>query len=558
VGVVAACDVAGGAAGGTGMNAILAPDFDVVGNIKAATFEPVGPVARAFVNDRMFISSIMGPYGSAKTTSCFQKILNAAAWQVPQKDGVRRIRVVCIRATYGQLEKTVMKDWFSWFPKTKDNWNGEHNTHTLKIDIPGFGRLEIEMIFIGLGELKAEEVFKGMPLTILWLNEVDTLSREVLNYGLPRVGRYPAAKDGGCAWSGVIADFNAPEVDNWTYDLLVNENLGVPAEMLAQLQAQYGKHYGIRFWQQPGGLDPEAENLQNLPPGYYERLIIGFAGNENKIRRFVHNKFGAVNNGQPVYPEFNDSFHVAREFVQPIPGLPIHIGVDGGSTPAAVFAQEDEPGQVRVLAECVVFNPNAEQQLLQMGSTAFGKEVREYFERMWPNARIGELWGDPAGFHGGSYEGDDADNLAWMQDFGRAFGKKVKAAPAKGNRITPRLEAVRKLLTGNVGSRPGLLVSPIAKHLRRGFNNGYVIQRVSFSDGSGRWKDKPNKNDFSHVHDALQYLVLGLKKHGHATDDMDAEQRARHRRGNINFGTGFFSGGSAIGAARPQRRTGRR
>jgi hypothetical protein len=259
----------------------------------------------------------MGPYGSAKTTSCFQKILNAAAWQVPQADGVRRIRVACIRATYGQLEKTVMKDWFAGSPRPKKIGTASSNTHNLTVDVPLVGRLEIEMIFIGIGELKAEEVFKGMPITVLWLNEVDTLHREILNYGLPRVGRYPVAKDGGCAWSGVIADFNAPEVDNWTYDLLVNKNLGVPSdELLAKLQAQYGKHFGIEFWRQPSGRSPDAENLDNLPPGYYDRLIIGFAGNDNKVRRFVDNEFGAVNNGQPVYPEFNDAFHVAKEFVQ--------------------------------------------------------------------------------------------------------------------------------------------------------------------------------------------------------------------------------------------------
>lgn len=543
------------------MNAPLIHNFDGnEGVVNALTFKPVGPVASAFVNDRMFISSIMGPYGSAKTTSCFQKIMNAAAWQNPSpRDGVRRIRVVCIRDTYGQLEKTVMKDWFSWFPRNKENWNGEHNTHTLRFNLIGLGIVEIEMIFIGLGELKAEAVFKGMPLTILWLNEVDTLSREVLNYGLPRVGRYPAEKDGGCAWSGVIADFNAPEVDNWVYDLLVNKNLGVSDDLIAQLRAQYGPEFGINFWEQPGGRSAEAENLDNLPKGYYERLIIGFAGNENKIRRFVDNEFGAVNNGQPVYPEFNDKFHVAREFVRPLDGVPIHIGIDGGSTPAAVFGQEDEAGQVRVLAECVVFNPTSETLLAKMGSTAFGRELREFFDRMWPKAKVGELWGDPAGFHGGGYDGDKAEDLAWMQSLGRAFGRKVRPAPGtKGNRIDPRLEAVRKLLTTNVGNRPGLLVSPVAKHLRRGFNNGYVIQRVSFSDGSGRWKDKPDKNDFSHVHDALQYLVLGLKKRGFATDDMDAEQRNRRARGNVSFGNGYFSGRGNAPAHRPQRRTGRR
>jgi hypothetical protein len=51
--------------------------------LRAVTFKPVGPVARAFINDRMFISSIMGPYGSAKTTSCFQKILNVARGRTP-------------------------------------------------------------------------------------------------------------------------------------------------------------------------------------------------------------------------------------------------------------------------------------------------------------------------------------------------------------------------------------------------------------------------------------------------------------------------------------------
>jgi hypothetical protein len=551
------------------MNAILAVPDDDAGHPGTVTFEPVGPVARAFINDLSFISSIMGPYGSAKTTSCFQKILTVAMRQKPGRDGVRRIRVCVIRATYSQLETNVMKDWFSWFPRTKDNWNGEHNTHTLSLDVPfldGPGttsRVVIEMIFRGLGEHKAEEVFKGMQLTLLWLNEVDTLSREVLNYGFPRVGRYPAAKDGGCTWSGVIADFNAPEVDNWTYDLLVNKNLGISDEVMAKLQEQYGKHFAINFHQQPGGRDPEAENLANLPPGYYDRLVIAFAGNDNKIRRFVDNEFGAVNNGQPVYPEFNDRFHVAKEFAQPLPGVPISIGVDGGSTPAAVFAQEDEAGQVRVLGECVVFNPDPEQQLLaKMGPKAFGKEVRAYVDRMWPNAKIGDVWGDPAGFHGGGYEGEDAENLAWMQDFGKAFGKKVRPAPAKGNRLTVRIEAVRKLLTENVGSRPGLLVSPIAKHLRQGFNNGYVIQRVKFSDGSGRWKDQPNKNDFSHVHDALQYVVVGLKKSGSASDDMDAEQRARRgygqQRGNVSFGNGYFSGGAGIGTQRQQRRAGRR
>jgi hypothetical protein len=511
-------------------------DFDgTEGNARFVTFKPVGPVARAFINDRMFISSIMGPYGSAKTTSCFQKILNVALWQNAGPDGVRRIRVCCVRATYSQLQTNVMKDWFSWFPKTKDNWNEQKMTHVVTIDFPGVGMVVIEMIFRALDHHKPEEVFKGMQLTLLWLNEVDTLSMVVLKFGLPRVGRYPAQKDGGCAWSGVIADFNAPDVDNWTYDFLVNKNLDVPEELLAQMQAIYGPLFGVNFHRQPGGLTPEAENLENLPPGYYERLLIAF--NDNEKRRFVDNEFGAVNNGQPVYPEFNDRFHAGDE-LKPLPGVPITLGIDGGMTPAIVFLQEAQDGQIRVLDELVVIAANDNGgTLAQLGPTSFAREARKFFDARFPHATVGDLWGDPAGFDGG-----DEEDLAWMETFAKEFRKKVKPAPVKGNRITPRLEAVRRCLKENVGSKPGLLVSSRCKFLRQGFNNGYVLVRVKFTNGSGATKDTPLKNDFSHVHDALQYGVVGLRKRGNATEDMDRREMARKSRERVQRGSGYFSG----------------
>jgi hypothetical protein len=504
------------------------------GNATIVVFKPVGPVARRFINDRKFISSIMGPYGSAKTTSCFQKILNAALWQNPQADGSRKIRVCCVRATYAQLQTNVMKDWFSWFPKTRDNWNEQRMTHNVRIDFPGIGIVEIEMLFRALEHYtKPEEVFKGMALTLLWLNEVDTLSMQVLKFGMPRVGRYPAAKDGGCVWSGIIADFNAPDIDNWVYDFLVNKNFDMPEELIEQIQAAYGSEFGISFHQQPGGRSPEAENLDNLPPGYYDRLLIGF--NDNEKRRFVDNKFGAVMNGQPVFPEYNDDFHRGDE-VAPIPGLRINIGLDGGMTPAAVFFQEGDDGQIRVLDELVVMAANDNETLQRLGVTNFATECRAFFDRQYPRYLVGEIWGDPAGFDGG-----DDEDLAWMQKFGKVFGKKVRKAPVSGNRLTPRLEAVRKCLTSNVGSKPGMLISSRCKKLRQGFNNGYVLIRVKFSNGSGLTKNEPLKNDFSHVHDALQYGVLGVRKRGNASDEIDRQAAARRQRDQVNYGGGYFS-----------------
>ncbi|HEX5213273.1 MAG TPA: hypothetical protein VFW22_16230 [Pseudolabrys sp.] len=538
------------------MSKMLSTYDGTEGEARVFTMLPVGPVAGEFRESRAFIRSIMGPYGSGKTTTCFQAILLSALWQNPDPvDGVRRVRWCVIRDTYDQLETNVMADWKAWFPMHKGNYNGETHTHTLTINVPGWGRVEIQMLFRGLGSHKAEQVFKGMQLTGLWLNEADTLSMQVLIFGIARVGRYPAAKDGGCAWSGVICDFNAPDVDNWTYDLLVNEELDLPPEAEAKLREQYGKDL-IRFFKQPGGLEPDAENIMNLPDGYYERLMASF--DENQVRRFVRNEFGAISAGQPVYPRFRDALHCSPHRLLPLHGLPIDVGVDGGSTPAAVFCQQDpKTQQIRVLGELVIFQLDEKSQvkvLADLGPTAFGRECRQFAGEMWPHAKIGRVFGDPAGFDGG-----DEEDLAWMLKFGKSFGVKPKPSPVAGNRLTPRLEAVRGLLADEKQGTPrqGLLLShETCKQLRRGFNNGYIIERIRYSDGSGRTKDNPKKNDFSHVHDALQYVVVGIQKRGPLVDDLDKRairrDMVRQQCRNVVRGGSYFS---ARPGPQPYRRT---
>ena len=72
-----------------------------------------------------------------------------------------------------------------------------------------------------------------------------------------------------------------------------------------------------------------------------------------------------------------------------------------------------------------------------------------------------------------------------------------------------RLESVRNVLNRLVDGTPGLLISPLCKKLRRGFASGYHYKRVKLDDGE-RYHDRPNKNEYSHPHDALQYALLGM------------------------------------------------
>ena len=63
---------------------------------------------------------------------------------------------------------------------------------------------------------------------------------------------------------------------------------------------------------------------------------------------------------------------------------------------------------------------------------------------------------------------------------------------------------------------------------RKGFNGGYRYARVG---GSGnRFHEKPLKNEYSHPHDALQYLLLGGGEHyvilGHDEDAAELQHYA--------------------------------
>ncbi|WP_160173571.1 hypothetical protein [Sphingobium indicum] len=509
----------------------------------ASLMSPVGPVSDQFVYDQRFITAIMGPYGSAKTTSCIRKIVNSVFWQEPGPDGVRRVRWCVVRDTYGQLETNVMNSWFTWFPKTKNNWNGNEMCHRLRfegVSLDGSppSKVEIEMYFRAMGDRKAEDVLKGLELTGLWLNETDTLDKTVLLFGMPRTGRYPSAKNGGCQWRGIICDFNAPDVDNWTYQLLVQRDMGLTPEQEAEYRRALGPRFGIGFHRQPGGLskDPVPENIQNLPDGYYETLMLGFGHNENHVRRFIHNEFGAVWNGQPVYPEFNREIHVADD-VRPDPSIPIDAGLDGGRTPAMVFGQKMPNGQRRVLDELVVFNPDPdkkEQQLERLGPTAMAEIARDFVAQAYPHCQMGTVYYDPAIDFGG-----DDDGYDWLKFFRATFkAPRFKPGGKAGNRIEPRLESVRKLLAALWGGKPAMSISSRCKSIIRGMAGGYIFERVKLSNGTGRFRDRPIKNDFSHGQDALQSLCLGWEGEGEVVHDMERRHSMRRASSKVKH-TGF-------------------
>ena len=72
-----------------------------------------------------------------------------------------------------------------------------------------------------------------------------------------------------------------------------------------------------------------------------------------------------------------------------------------------------------------------------------------------------------------------------------------------------RRETVANLLrTLTMTGEPALLIDPKAKVLRKAMAGAYCYKRVRIANDE-RYQDKPDKNDYSHVSDALQYCLMG-------------------------------------------------
>jgi hypothetical protein len=481
-------------------------------------FETAGPIQAAAIESLHPITYLMGPGGSAKTTGfAFKGPHLASKWFPVCRDGVIRVKLTGLRPTYRDMQRTLLESWHSQrlFPKEHQfttNYEGGQDRpikHSLKwwtkrgsTMVP----VEFEAYFAAIGDVTPEHFAKGFETSFVWMNEADLFEERIPGLMFSRTGRFPAVdliapseldrvmkpfvatmRELGATIDDdelllprlLWADCNPPDIDNYVVRWMIDEP---------------EKHKIYKLFRQPSGLSPFAENRKGKPRSSYEQDALSMT--PALAQRYVYGEPGYSEDGKPIYfGDFSTAVHVADQPLRPAPNLPVMPGFDAGGSPAGVIGQFMPNGQLRLLAEVCADPGTGPQRFSEM---MFEKLLAEFAGSPVP---LG--YSDPSSWYGADKV---AGELAWVEIVAKALSINIQPAPS--NEPGLRHDAVRWYLRQRIDANtPGLLIDPRCRRLIGGFAAHYKLTKQGTAGATDRLAVA--KNEYSHIHDALQYLCLG-------------------------------------------------
>lgn len=441
-----------------------------------------------FMASAAFGRLIAGPVGSGKTTGCIFELFRRAIEQEKADDGYRYTRFAIVRQTLKQLKDTVLKD-------IEDKLHAVSRYKVMdNVVYVEFADVRSEWLLLPLETAEDQRRLLSMQLTGAWMSEAIEMDVNLVAGISGRCGRYPSGDRGTPTWFGVIADTNMPTEGSDWHKFMTEE---------------------VKDWEifiQPGGMEEFAENLMHLTQTpetkklpeddprrlaqgrlYYERLARN--NNVDWVKRYVHAQFGNDPSGTAVFRDsFKSSFHV-RSGLLPNRYFPLLLGQDFGRDPCTAIMQMDARGRLVCLEEVIAEDIGLEGHL--------EKQLRPVLAQ---DRYVGipiVMIGDPSGASKSSiYEETTFDVL-------RRMG--FQAVPAPTNDLDKRLRAVEGwLLKQYDGSGAILFDRERCPTIIRGLAGGYRYARTR----AGVRKPLPDKNEYSHPLDAVQYVCLAT--HGRA------------------------------------------
>lgn len=425
------------------------------------------PTVSAFMQSTAFLRLIAGPVGGGKTTGVLFEMLRRSIQQERGTDGFRRTRWAIVRTTLSQLKMTILLDVLTWF-RAFAIYKVSDSLITI-----AFNDVISEWYLIPLEDPEDQRRLLSMNLTGVFISEAIELDADLVAPIAGRCGRFPRAT-GKPTWSGIIADTNMP-VEGSTWHKLMELDKPIDWEIFIQ----------------PGGLEPDAENIVNLPEGrvYYERLARN--PNPHWVTRYVHAQYGEDPSGTAVYREsFKRSFHVSKTPLEPVKGMIILIGQDFGRNPCSLMCQPDHKGRLIVLEEILAEDIGLETHI------AKGLKPKLFTDRF--GGMSFAAVGDPSGRAKGNFLEETSFDV--MMRLG------IPAFPATTNDVDARNRAVEQLLMSQRDGGAAIIIDGTrCPNLVRAMGGAYRYEK----NKQGQTKPLPEKkHPWSDLADCLQYVCL--------------------------------------------------
>jgi hypothetical protein len=454
-----------------------------------------GPVTKRFHEDRASrVKLIIGPFGTGKTSAGAFDIIECQSRRVRPSSGIRKSRFAVVRNTYPELRDTTIKTYLDWWPpEIFGTYHGTEKRYTIRID-----DREIEIIFKALDTPKDVRDLLSLELTGAHVDEAREIHQDVVKGLLGRIGRYPSLKD----TSGLDPFLTPPQITLST---------NYPSTR-HPLYRDFVSHRidGYTIYEQK-----QSENKHNLRKGYYEDLERDYASRPDLLRTLVRGEWGVTVEGQAVYTtnEFNRAVHVSKVSMFPQEPTLIIRGWDNtGLAPAIILTYFSTWGQWR---------PFKEFCFKDTGIMDAAEAVIHFcLQQLPPGCKFRDI-ADPAGRTRDSSKQSPADYIAQKS---QQMGHYIRLEEGVQT-FKVRREAVANRLTRMINGQPAILIDPSCETLIEGFEGGYAYPEIG---NSGEFKTEPMKNDYSHIHDSLQYPATRLFTHSDIERDED-EEREREK-----------------------------
>ena len=464
------------------------------------------PTMEAFHSSDAIVRCIVGPVGSGKTTAAAHEICLLLPAYIAKTYGVTQTRWCIVRNSYRELQDTTLPSVMDWY--SFGTWHASDmmlEFHYPPSTLSGGYPMDVEILFRSCNKPDDMRKFKSLELTGGWIEESVELNEETKKMFINRLGRYPNPKmrdQKKCPGRWLIETTNPCSIDHemyWKYNWVPagEDPLTCPKDINGRftpwtVPGPYPKAYRKPIEDYFGWWQPPHENDENLKEGYYEDLMRDYGNNKEWINMYILGQPGVRVRGKPVYANYQATKHSSRELIE-WNGTPLYMGWDNsGIHPAAVLLQIRGPLQVDVLQEW---------QSEGMGIVDFSKMVLANINEWYPGAVIAAHYGDPAGgarfSRGGGIGGMTSNAELQWEECG------IRVLPSEQN-FDARRQAVDQMLL----KKDGLCININCTWLINGFQGAYVFPEKMGQEGE--FLQNPIKNRWSHVHDALQYVLVRL------------------------------------------------